>query len=216
MFRLNRKLQKYGHNALQFSKFRILHWQHTGGLIIMFFAAIALMTSVVVFPANANVGTKAGEENAKALMLAFYFTNERPSGEMRVAIVHDRNNEHATQDALAFANGAEQASRVKNISLRPELIRQDVLASVDLSRFDAVLISRGMRAHYPELRNLLNGYDGIVASQDKRCVQSNLCMLYIEKTHVINMAVNQKVVKDRNARYSFRSGFVKMIEQISS
>ena len=182
----------------------------------MFFAAIALMTSVVVFPANANVGTKAGEENAKALMLAFYFTNERPSGEMRVAIVHDRNNEHATQDALAFANGAEQASRVKNISLRPELIRQDVLASVDLSRFDAVLISRGMRAHYPELRNLLNGYDGIVASQDKRCVQSNLCMLYIEKTHVINMAVNQKVVKDRNARYSFRSGFVKMIEQISS
>lgn len=216
MFRLNRKLQKYGHNALQFTKFRILHWQHTGSYLIMFVAAIALVTKCVVFPAHAYAGTKSGEENAKALMLAFYFTNERPSGEIRVAIIHDHKNKHATKDALAFANGAERASRIKNMSLRPELVRQDALPGLDLSGFDAVLVSRGMRAHYPELRNLLGGYDGIVASQDKTCVKSNLCMLYIEKTHVINMAVNQKVVKDRNARYRFRSGFVKMVEQISS
>lgn len=218
---LKRKLQILCCNAFYFANFLII--KRTLTRFARGFAMSGKYCTMLVMFLTALVGGGYNayawglkEKDAAALMLAFYFTEQRPSGEINIAIIQDDTKIKTAMSAKNFFGQAQRTKSFKNIELAPEILDVKRLRKSDLLPFEAVIISKHMQDHYPELRSLLNGFDGIVASQDKQCAITNLCALYIEKTDVIQMAVNRNVVNDRQTKYTFRSGFLKMIEQINS
>ena len=172
--------------------------------------ALVVMSFVLLFsltPRLANATVNPTQQDVDVFVRSIYFAEQRPSGELNVAIIYDFSAQTSLESAKNIDASIKSYNGFKDISLRPFLIDVNSIDPKMLDNYDVFYIADDLTGHYEDLKKILS--HGFVISRDKACLDKYLCTLYARSHIFVELDVNQDLARSKKS--AVRSSFVDLI-----